>query len=179
MARYIYRRLDDCVLDSLEQARLNNWLTEVDLEISIRDQYLESDLYPGSINYEVDSASYTPAIPMELSDFYFGFWINSPSSVTFVSCDGNPVYRSNKFNSNGFQIFPNPTDNGFYISVEDEGNYNVKITDLTGRVASEKRHYFETNTPAQVIDQKHLSSGQYIVSLMRGDSTLFQKRVVN
>lgn len=178
MARYIYQHLDDCDLDSLEQSRLNNWLSEVDIEIRIREQYLLEQISPDSIDYSVDSTSYTSPIPSENNDFYFGLWINSPQSVTFASC-GNQGYKSYRVISNGFRVFPNPTSDEYFISVAKEGSYAIKITDLTGRLVFDQTRYFESNTPIIFNSHYLLSGGQYVVSLTDENSTLIQKLIVN
>lgn len=179
MARYVYTHLDDCDLDSLEQARLNNWLAEVDLEISIRQQYVDDELSPDSISYAVDSSGYTPAVPLELSDFYFGLWINSPQSVTFVACGGNPVYRSVQTVSSGMAIYPNPTSEGFFITTNEPGNYTLRITDMFGRLIYERQQYFEADTPVNVDRQDLLSGGQYLITLSNHERTMKQKLIVN
>lgn len=179
MARYLYSHLDDCDLDSLEQARLNNWLAEVDLEISIRQQYLQDQISPDNIDYSLDSSAYGTPIPLESGQFHFGAWINSPQDVTFAACSNNSNLKSYNILSHGFQVFPNPTTGGFYISVINEGKYFVKITDLFGRKILEQNHYFSPNIPLGFNTDKLLSGGQYVISISNKNTTLNQRLIVN
>jgi hypothetical protein len=64
MARYLFTHIDDCQLDSLQQSTLNKWLEEVDLEISLYNQYVINGVSPDSLNFEVDTSEYN--LPVQL-----------------------------------------------------------------------------------------------------------------
>jgi len=138
IAQQVYAHLGDCQLDSLEQSIVNGWLQQVDIEISLEAQYMDDDVPVDSITTEVDTTGYTNPISYEVSNYYFGLWIDSPNSVTFVSCGDDPVYRMATVETAKLQLFPNPAHGFINVSSPDkEALYQVTLLDLGGRIISQ------------------------------------------
>jgi hypothetical protein len=178
MARHIYMHLDDCQLDSLEQSILNNWRQEVDIELSLLDQYINDGISPDSISFDVDTTSYTPAIPYTTSNYYFGVWIDSPTSATFVNCGDNPEYRILQHAQNSLAVFPNPSSGLVSLQIEQEGLYDLTILDISG-----KRIYAQQiNANERGIVQMDLSgsvtTGNYMLVIENDYGLIFSKLVV-
>lgn len=174
-ARYIYSHLDDCDLDSLEQVRLNYWLEEVDREISVRQQYMLDGIAPDSIDFSVDTASYQEPQLLDVSEFYFGMWIDSPQSVTFVPCGGNYTYKYNPYSSQTFELYPNPASREFRITCTGSGIYQLKMTDAFGRKVLERQVQLEEEIPYLLSMDTKPAPGQYILSLTDAYGTMFKK----
>jgi hypothetical protein len=178
LARHIYRHLDDCDLDSVEQVQLNNWLAQVDLDISLNQQYIAQNTPPDSIVFAVDTTAYEAPIDYTTSNFYFGVWILSPSQVSFVNCGSNNVYRSMQQSSNNFDIYPNPTTGTFTMSVAQKANYTMSIVDLSGRVVHKCNMNLLENANATITLAPTIASGTYLAMLEYDGGVLFNQLVV-
>ncbi len=178
LARHIYRHLDDCDLDSVEQVQLNNWLAQVDLDISLNQQYIAQNTPPDSIVFAVDTAAYEAPIDYTTSNFYFGVWILSPSQVSFVNCGSNNVYRSMQQSSNDFDIYPNPTTGTFTMSVAQKANYTMSIVDLSGRVVHKCNMNLLENANTTITLASTIASGTYLAILEYDGGVLFNQLVV-
>jgi hypothetical protein len=178
LARHIYRHLDDCDLDSVEQVQLNNWLAQVDLDISLNQQYIAQNTPPDSIVFAVDTTAYEAPIDYTTSNFYFGVWILSPSQVSFVNCGSNNVYRSMQQSSNDFDIYPNPTTGTFTMSVAQKANYTMSIVDLSGRVVHKCNMNLLENANATITLASTIASGTYLAILEYDGGVLFNQLVV-
>jgi len=96
---------------------------------------------------------------------------------TLVGLDDNVIEESN------FNLYPNPTNNGFYIEIEDKEiseQASIFMTNLVGErvreitsgslTSSEKRIFIETS---------NLSSGIYFVSYQNNGRRITKKLIVN
>jgi hypothetical protein len=134
LARYIYQHLDDCQLDSLEQAVLNNWLKEVDVEMNLYSQYMELDLAPEEITFSADTSAYNLPVEFNPSQYYFGLWIQSPNQLLFANCIEQMVWRTLQIQNSDLRVFPNPSAGDIQLSSDREGHYSCQFIDPAGRV---------------------------------------------
>jgi Secretion system C-terminal sorting domain len=178
MARHIYMHLDDCQLDSLEQSILNNWRQEVDIELSLLDQYINEGVSPDSISFEVDTTSYTPAVPYFTSDYYFGVWIDSPTSATFVNCGDNPEYRIQRQTQNNLTVYPNPSTGFITLQIEQEGLYDLTIFDISGKQIYAQQINVNEQGTAQLDLSGIVSTGNYMIVIENGYGMMLSKLVI-
>jgi hypothetical protein len=164
MARHIYQHLDDCQLDSLEQSVLNNWRQEVDIELSLINQYLEEGIAPDSISFAVDTTNYTPAIAYEASNYYFGVWIDGPQSATFVSCGADATYKMRQEAKMMLSIYPNPSNGGVYLQTNAVGILKIQVLDMSGRVCR-STSMASDGSPMWCPITESLPNGSYYISL--------------
>jgi hypothetical protein len=130
----VFEHLGDCQLDSLEQMILEEWRIKTELEIDMNDLYLVQNVPADSILMSTDSIGYGAVFNLEVSDYYFGLWIDAPQSVTFVSCGNDPVYRDAWSRIKLFDVFPNPSGNFInIISPEKDTPTEVQLWDTQGR----------------------------------------------
>lgn len=134
LARYIYQHLDDCQLDSLEQAVLNNWLKEVDVEMNLYSQYMEDDLTPEEIIFSADTSAYNLPVEFTPSQFYFGLWIQSPNQLLFANCSDQMMWRTLQVQTSDLRVFPNPSAGDIQLSSDREGYYSCQFFDPAGRI---------------------------------------------
>ncbi|MFN0033398.1 MAG: T9SS type A sorting domain-containing protein, partial [Flavobacteriales bacterium] len=176
-ARHIYAHLDDCELDSAEQNILNYWLQQVDIELSVMNQYMNG-VSPDSIVYEVDTTSYPQPEPAAISDLYFGVWINSPTAFTFVNCGSNASYRNVLLHNNDLVVYPNPSHGIFNIGVKEKGNYQLTVLDATGRTVHSSNLVFEDDTNRLLDLSGKLSAGHYLLVLENGVGMMMRQVVL-
>ncbi len=169
MAKHIYMHLDDCQLDSIEQSVLNNWRAAVDLELSLFEQYVIQDISPDSLSYEVDTTGYAIPESYTSSDYYFGLWIDSPNSVTFVNCGDHPVYKSATASTNSMILYPNPTKDLVTIEVDKPGIYHLEILDLSGRMMFKSMLNFSDNMKSNLELPTLLARGSYVIKMESDD----------
>lgn len=178
MARHIYLHLDDCQLDSLEQSILNNWRQEVDIELSLLDQYINDGISPDSISFVVDTTSYTPAIPYTTSNYYFGVWIDSPTSATFVNCGDNPEYRILRNSQNSLNVYPNPSAGLVTLQIEQEGLYDLAIYDISGKQIHARQINVGEGGGVPLDLSGVLSTGNYMIVLENDFGMMLSKLVI-
>jgi hypothetical protein len=135
-AKEAFAHLDDCQLDAPEQQALNNWLFEVDQEISLASQYLEEGLSPMEITLNIDTSLYETPTSYTSSNFYFGMWILGPGQYSFMNCGSELQFRSLEHENQRttLRIYPNPTDSGIKLDVSKAGTYDVTIYNSVGQV---------------------------------------------
>jgi hypothetical protein len=165
-ARYVYQHLDDCQLDSLEQTALNSWLAEVDMELSLYEQYINEGLSPDSMSYEIETSGYSPAVEFDQSNYYFGMWILSPNLVNFMTCDGNLQFRNLK-TAQRSRVYPNPTDGQFYVQSEGTGECTFELYDPQGTVVFSQRRISEAE-PIAFDLRDALAAGVYTLVIQQG-----------
>ncbi|MBX7053241.1 MAG: T9SS type A sorting domain-containing protein [Flavobacteriales bacterium] len=134
ITRQIFAHLNDCNMDSLEQSVLNAWRQQVELELNRIEDYYLLDLPMDSLTEAVDTTNYDDPILLTTSDYYFGLWIDSPQSITFVQCGDHPYYRWLWNDEGNMFVYPNPTSGELNITgLNDDLQYDIRFMDLTGR----------------------------------------------
>lgn len=176
-ARHIYAHLDDCELDSTEQSLLNYWLQQVDIELSVMNQYLNG-VSPDSMSYTVDTTSYPQPEPYAISDLYFGVWINSPISFNFVNCGSNPTYRNILLNNNELVVYPNPSNGIMTITIAEKGIYQMKVLDITGKIAFTQKLNMEESSSVKINLSGILAKGNYMLVFESSNGLFFKQTVV-
>jgi hypothetical protein len=177
-ARFIYLHLDDCELDSLEQALLNNWIAQVDMELSVAQQYQLEGVSPDSINYGVDTTQYNPPTSQVTSDHYFGVWILSPTSFTFVNCGNNAAYRNLLLADNTINVYPNPSNGLMTISMEEKGIYQMNVLDMAGKIAFAQKLNMEESSNININLSGILAKGNYMLVFESSMGLLFKQIIV-
>jgi hypothetical protein len=172
MARYLFTHIDDCQLDSLQQSTLNKWLEEVDLEISLYNQYVLNGVSPDSLNFEVDTTEYNLPVQLGLDQHYFGTWIESPTDITFMACSDEAFYQNLALNKNGaFSLYPNPNSGQFYLEyMGQEGQVTCEIRDMIGNLVYSKSYYLYPFDILEIGSDIQLSNGSYSCTLINSRS---------
>ncbi len=170
IAQQVFIHLDDCQLDSLEQLVLNQWRQQVDLEISLKEQLYMDSVSFDSLSMVVDTTHYTLPITYTSSNYYFGLWIDAPNSVTFVSCDEDPIYRDLFLSARTTSIYPNPAGDRLFIrGLKPETPFYISMTDMTGRMVMSKNCSANTTADYQLTIPQNLSDGSYVLKIHGGE----------
>ena len=111
-----------------------------------------------------------------------------------ASFDGNYAHADGRFADNGLSvasslkissasipeaggdvmdIFPNPAGNTVNIQIADDGNFELKLQNMSGQLVTEK-----TVTDRTVVDVSHLSRGVYFVELSNGNTRTIKKLIL-
>lgn len=167
ITQQIFTHLNDCDLDSLEQSVLNSWRQQVDLEMSRIEDYYLLELPIDSLSESVDTTNYDQPVELLTSDYYFGLWIDSPQSVTFVQCGDNPYYRWLWNEATALGVYPNPTNGTINLSgLHDEVNYSITLYDLTGRTVFQRSNLNSTNGSIQQLTlPQSVVNGSYLLKV--------------
>jgi hypothetical protein len=99
------------------------------------------------------------------------------SNVGGITCGSLYYLNTEELNLNSsLQLFPNPTQNEFFISLENsnEPNLPFKIMDISGKVVLQS--FANTNT---AIDISTLPNGYYIVQVQVGEQYVSKPLIVN
>ncbi len=84
--------------------------------------------------------------------------------------------------NNLFLIYPNPTDNGFYIEIEDSEysqSVEIFITNILGKRVKEVSNQADNNERKIYVGTSDLSPGIYFVSYQNGAKRITKKLIVN
>lgn len=159
----IFEHLGDCQLDSLEQIILQEWRLKTQSELEMTDQYIVQNVPADSIAVMSDSVDHGVQVNLDVSDFYFGLWIDSPQSVTFVTCGNDPVYRDAWSSKKLFDVFPNPSGNFINIIAPDKDiPSEVQLWDTQGRRLMTD---IVTGEFSQLRWPAHIAAGTYVLRI--------------
>jgi hypothetical protein len=167
IARQIFIHLADCTIDSMQQAQLNSWREQMEIAIATRSQYLDSIRFD-SISFYVDTTLYPTPINATESDFYYGVWINSPNSLTFVNCSSNFHFRDLQLTGlSDATIYPNPASSVINLATgtANEGLTRIQIYDQSGRLVYEDKQTLIAHQTYSIPLSQQLAVGRYILRL--------------
>jgi hypothetical protein len=164
----VFAHLGDCQLDSLEQITLYEWSTRTENELDVVYQYIVQNIPADSIQMPVDSMVSSTMFHIDVSDYYFGLWIDSPQSVTFVTCGADPVYRDLWSSPKVYGVFPNPSENLVNIvGLDKDAKAEVQLWDLQGR----RVHSAQISPNSSVVYWPFtIATGTYTLRIVTHDS---------
>jgi hypothetical protein len=179
MAREAFIHLDDCQLDAPEQLALNNWLLEVDQEISLGQQYLDQGASPNQILLVIDTSQYELPMPYASSNYYFGMWIESPNSHTFMTCGSDLEFRSFASNDsqNKWLLFPNPNHGVMHVRSDSDLPADIDIYDTNGSLVWTQKVQFNGINQETLLEAKELVPGVYQLLIRQGHTKQFMRFV--
>ena len=97
----------------------------------------------------------------------------------------NPANRnasSQTSTSTVFTLFPNPTNNQVNLrtTITEEGNYNINIVDMMGRIVIAKQNNYAKGDLTESLDVSSLAKGIYIVRFVKenGKDAAIQKLII-
>ncbi len=95
--------------------------------------------------------------------------------VEQMNCDNVQERRqiSDSVNEIKANIYPNPVTDVVNVSISEEGNYNIKIMDISGKTISNVKNYQDTQ-----INIEHLENGLYFISISNGDTIVKTEKFV-
>jgi hypothetical protein len=107
-----------------------------------------------------------------LREFVLWFGDSIVKPITVVDYTKAPQQTVNK----EIKIYPNPSDNGnFVIEGDLSGGTNVMITDMSGKIITEKAIRKSTN---KYFINEDLRAGEYLIRIMEGKSIITKKVMV-
>jgi pimeloyl-ACP methyl ester carboxylesterase len=165
LARNAFSHLDDCQLDAPEQIALNNWLQEVDEEISLSIQYLDQGLSPDQIELAIDTSAYNSPMAYSSSNYYFGMWIHDPQSFTFMNCGTEAEFRNLKKPQTdlGSRVYPNPVTDVAYLIPACGGTIRLEFWDPSGALLKSETIQIEQAIPISLHEYLPAVPGIYIL----------------
>jgi hypothetical protein len=177
MALDIIKNIDLCPLDSLEQVIINEWKFLFEEELNRKEKgwlgYGTQIIFTDVSNYDVPN-------PTQISNSYFGSIINSPSSVTFRSCNvGNMTPENGMLNdSTIFRIYPNPSQGYFSVDygINEEQVGELIIFNLEGREI--ERFKLNSSSNSMSFEIKNLATGMYVYRFIINDLTKDHGKIV-
>ena len=93
----------------------------------------------------------------------------------------NPLSIDYNTETDGFQIYPNPINNDFYISTKNikNGNYTLKLISITGQVIENENIKIENNIIQKSFFFPQLSKGIYFLDIEGEDTKMIKKIIKN
>lgn len=172
MSYQLAGQIGTCDIDSLEQNLVNNWLSDLQLEM-----YPDS-LINDSIPFTADTTMFTIPEILINNEFFFGSIIESPNQVTYNPCQvslKNFAFTINTLNS--FNVYPNPNRGDFVIQNKGgERQVYIILLDENGRKVQEANQLIEANGHWKI----HLTKparGMYSLQIIT-DTTIENHRLV-
>jgi len=134
----------------------NCWCTDDSTEIAI-------SIYDG-----YDNANYGLIDFSAFNNCKFVF-----DSSSFCNSEDTPTNVFQTIQPSYFKIFPNPTDNTFFIVLSESTALDLTITDMTGRIVYSQR----SNSSKLEIDSSSFSGGVYLIQLSTKENTYSSKLI--
>jgi hypothetical protein len=178
IAKYVFEHLGDCQLDSLEQAKLNEWIYEVDMELATKYEFFNDSLSWDTTMVVVDSTWYPLPIDVTQSNYYFGVWIGGPQDVAFVNCGENLEFRSYIEQTDDWNIYPNPSQGRMTLSCPADERAVITIYDSMGRMAYQEVINFGDQHTATIQLGQQWPAGNYMLCKETNGTATFKQFVV-
>ncbi|HXS37327.1 MAG TPA: GDSL-type esterase/lipase family protein [Flavipsychrobacter sp.] len=123
----------------------------------------------GSFNNSANFDSINVVSPLPSSPYNYDIFI---AKIVTVKPD---LSVSNIYTqANNYSIYPNPATNDVFINLGKEGNYNIRLLDITGQVI---QNTTTTNSSLQM-NLNNLPSGVYYISISENRQTPVRKKIV-
>jgi len=103
--------------------------------------------------------------------FYTG--VDSNNFALSKLYHNGPVVGINNILSGKFDIYPNPANNWLYISNKQQLNYNIQISDLTGKKVFEKKSGLDLK-----INVSNFPAGMYLLKIANNQNQLVTKLII-
>ena len=87
--------------------------------------------------------------------------------LVYNSCKTSTVSVNELKQLNGVKVYPNPMTEATLVEFENQGVYNVSVTDISGRVI---KSYSNVTDSYVVIEKAGLKSGLYLVNITSADN---------
>ena len=110
------------------------------------------------------------------------FWHNTSQDAKYLAffnanlalgCAVNTSLNEKAVKIESLSVFPNPAQNSFTMRLPEQGNFNIRITDVTGRVVIS-----ESGKNGSVsINVNNLADGLYVVKATDGNTILLNKLI--
>jgi len=182
------------IADGIQRLRFRDGLTASDTSVGIPGQVYELiiDLPHISHGYGADvlsidiSSSNYPRFDANLNNggamYTAGDTLIANNTIyynsTYPSYISLPIHVwgsvNETENSTLLNTFPNPTSNQINISLPSEENWNISITDITGKIIS-TQNYFGNKFNANVVEY---SSGIYFIRLTNSKKEIYHSRFI-
>ncbi len=179
MSNEVLSHIDVCGLDQEEQAMLNYWKTQYDIDLIVNQigyAYLDSTIAVDTSGYNVPT-SYTPPI------FNFGSQINGVYNISYTSCASGNAKMNALANRpmNELSVHPNPADKFIDVQFdfeELEGEADIRITSLDGKEVIRLTHDFESKGNILSFDVSNWKQGGYLITARTATLGILQKQFV-
>ena len=100
----------------------------------------------------------------------------------YLNVDGPPIFgfRNGEVDDNYLSIFPNPNNGSFSLEIVGDwiGDYYYNITDMTGKLLTQKSFNKDTRTKTIEISQNGLTPGMYIVKVSNSFGAIQTRKVI-
>lgn len=110
------------------------------------------------------------------------FWHNTSQDAKYLAffnanlalgCSVNTSLKETAVKIESLSVFPNPAQNSFTVRLPEQGNFNILVTDVTGRaVISES-----VKNGSVSINADNLADGLYVVKATDGNTILLNKLI--
>lgn len=156
----------------------NQYVVVSDLNATIIINQNELIASPSGTNYQWINCSDSSVIAGETDQFYlvevngsYAVIIDDNGCIDTSSCVIINSLGMDKLNLELFEIFPNPTMDGFFSIKCDDNIDSIELFDMLGQKMD-----VPINTATKFIDGSRLATGRYIVSVSIGELTI--KRMI-
>jgi hypothetical protein len=136
-------------------------------------QYLEQGISPDQILLAVDTSEYELPLPYASSNYYFGMWIDSPGSHTFMSCGSDLEFRSlvKDDSQMKWMLFPNPSYGNLHVRYDSDLPVDVFIYDTNGCLVWTQKVQFTGPNHEALLETQKLVPGVYQLQIRQGNQT--------
>ena len=110
-----------------------------------------------------------------------GVWYSNYTYIFGINPSNRNVQRQTATPA-VFTLFPNPTNSQvyFHTTITEDGNYNINILDMMGRIVVTKQNNYAVGALAETLDVSSLAKGIYMVRFVKenGKDAAIQKLII-
>ncbi len=81
-------------------------------------------------------------------------------------------------NANVFEVFPNPGQGNFYVTIQNQGTYQLRVFDLFGKEVQHMQIQADADAFTTVVDLSKLAPAMYLMQVTQGQSFVETQRIV-